>query len=336
VVAPTGIITWQDGEVFQGRMLHDRPCEGKLTYADGSSAQVEYSRNCDDLFSGYKPTPKKPSPQKDLGKRQISESPKSTSLSAGEGGSNSKQQRKRAVTLTTITGDRADVQKQRQREQEHQREEQLNPSKDPHVGNAVSNGVHADLKPCSVSGCGVTGDGGTADDAVRHVPRWLQEVMNADKITVLREVMRREQVQESDLEFFNEATLKEAGLVQAILTSYAKILREIRDPSNSPEGRGGGRKDDGPQTPGKGKAKPFEQWSVDEVSRLIKSIDGVGYAEAADVVKEIGINGKYFADMLRNNDEDLTKSIADEGLGFKNLQLKLVKAKIAESQAAES
>jgi serine/threonine protein kinase len=96
------------------------------------------------------------------------------------------------------------------------------------------------------------------------------------------------------------------------------------------------QKDDGPQTPSKGKAKPFEQWSVDEVYRLVKSIDGVGYAEAAAVVKDIGIDGKYFADMLRNNDEDLTKCIADDGLGFKKLQLKVVKAKIEESQAAES
>jgi hypothetical protein len=90
------------------------------------------------------------------------------------------------------------------------------------------------------------------------------------------------------------------------------------------------------QTLGKGKAKPFEQWSVDEVCRLIKSIDGVGYAEAADVIKEIGIDGKYFASMLRNSDEDLTKSIANDGLGFKKLQLKVLKAKIEESQAAES
>jgi poly [ADP-ribose] polymerase 10/14/15 len=83
-------------------MLNDRPCEGKLTYADRSSAQVEYPKKCDDLFSGYKPTPKKPSPQKDLRKRQTSKSPESTSLSAGESGSNSKQQRKRTGTLTDV------------------------------------------------------------------------------------------------------------------------------------------------------------------------------------------------------------------------------------------
>ncbi len=96
------------------------------------------------------------------------------------------------------------------------------------------------------------------------------------------------------------------------------------------------QKDDGPQTPGKGKAKPFEQWSVDEVFRLIKSIDGVGYAEAADVVKENGVDGKYFAKMLRTNDEVLTKSIVDDGFGFKKLQLEVVKAKIEEIQDADS
>jgi len=96
------------------------------------------------------------------------------------------------------------------------------------------------------------------------------------------------------------------------------------------------QKDDGPQTPGKGKAKPFEQWSADEVCRLIKSIDGVGFAEAANAIKENGIHGELFLEMLRNNDEDLTKSIAEDGLGFKKLQLKVVKAKIDKSQAAES
>jgi hypothetical protein len=96
------------------------------------------------------------------------------------------------------------------------------------------------------------------------------------------------------------------------------------------------QKDDGPQTPGKGKAKPFEEWSADEVFRLIKSIDGVGYAEAADVVKENGINGKHFAKMLRTNDEVLTKSIADDGFGFRKLQLKVLKDEIEEIQDADS
>ncbi len=92
----------------------------------------------------------------------------------------------------------------------------------------------------------------------------------------------------------------------------------------------------GQKAPEKGKAKPFEQWSVDEVCRLIKSIDGVGYAESADVVKEMGINGKRFAKMLRTNDEDLTKSIADDGFGFKKLQLKVLKDEIEEIQDADS
>jgi hypothetical protein len=92
--------------------------------------------------------------------------------------------------------------------------------------------------------------------------------------------------------------------------------------------RRGKQNDDGSQSPGKGKAKPFEQWSADDVCILIKSIDGVGYAEAADVVKDMGINGKFFADMLLDNDEDPTKSMADGGLGFKKLQLKILKKKI--------
>jgi hypothetical protein len=77
-------------------------------------------------------------------------------------------------------------------------------------------------------------------------------------------------------------------------------------------------------------SKPFEKWDVNEVSGLFKAM---GFAEAADAIKENGIDGKYFAEMLRNSDEDLTTSIAEGGLGFKRLQLKVVKAKIEESQA---
>jgi hypothetical protein len=90
--------------------------------------------------------------------------------------------------------------------------------------------------------------------------------------------------------------------------------------------------------PGKGnaRAKPFEQWDVNEVCRLVQSIDGVGFAEAANAIKESGIDGKFFSEMLRNNDDDLTISIEKGGLGFKRLQLKVVKAKIDESQGAES
>jgi len=64
---------------------------------------------------------------------------------------------------------------------------------------------------------------GAADDAC--VPRWLQEVMNRDEITVLSEAMRRNQVHESDLKFIDNDTLKEAGIVNGF--SRAKILRRI-------------------------------------------------------------------------------------------------------------
>ncbi len=78
-------------------------------------------------------------------------------------------------------------------------------------------------------------------------------------------------------------------------------------------------------------SKAFEKWDTNEVCGLVKSI---GFAEAADAIKKNGIDGKYLAEMLRNNDQDLTTSIAEGGLGFKRLQLKVVKAKIEESQAA--
>jgi hypothetical protein len=103
-------------------------------------------------------------------------------------------------------------------------------------------------------------------------------------------------------------------------------------------GQKAGPQTPGPQTPGKGKAqaKPFEQWDVDEVCRLVQSIDGVGFAEAANAIKKSGIDGKFFSEMLRNNDDDLTISIEKGGLGFTRLQLKVVKAKIDEGQGAES
>jgi hypothetical protein len=78
-------------------------------------------------------------------------------------------------------------------------------------------------------------------------------------------------------------------------------------------------------------SKPFEKWDVNEVCGLVKAM---GFAEAADAIKENGIDGKYFEEMLRNSDEDLTTSIAEGGLGFKRLQLKVVRAKIQESHAA--
>ena len=69
----------------------------------------------------------------------------------------------------------------------------------------------------------VTDKCGAADDPC--VPRWLQEVMNRDEITVFSEAMRRNQVHESDLKFIDNDTLKEAGIVNGF--SRAKILRRI-------------------------------------------------------------------------------------------------------------
>jgi hypothetical protein len=76
------------------------------------------------------------------------------------------------------------------------------------------------------------------------------------------------------------------------------------------------------------RAKPFAQCNVNEVCRLVQSIDGVGFAEAASAIKANGIDGEVFLQLLRNNDVDLTTSIEEGGLGFKRLQLKVVHAKI--------
>ena len=59
------------------------------------------------------------------------------------------------------------------------------------------------------------------------VPQWLRDVMAHDDATALSEAMREQQVQEADLEFFNEEALKEAGVAKAI--SRAKVLRRIKD-----------------------------------------------------------------------------------------------------------
>jgi hypothetical protein len=84
------------------------------------------------------------------------------------------------------------------------------------------------------------------------------------------------------------------------------------------------------------RAKPFEQWDTNEVCRLVQSIDGVGFAEVANAIKANGINGKCFSKMLRDNDELLTTSIDDDGLGFKKLQLKAVESKIDEIEAGRT
>ena len=75
--------------------------------------------------------------------------------------------------------------------------------------------------------------------------------------------------------------------------------------------------------------KPFRDWSVNEVFDLIQSI-GPAYGNAAAAMKDLGLDGKFFLSMLESDDEDLTASIDDGGLGFKRLQLKALKAKVEE------
>ena len=72
----------------------------------------------------------------------------------------------------------------------------------------------------------VTDKGGAADVPPCNVPRWLQEVMSRDEITVLSEAMHQNQVHESDLEFIDNDTLKKAGIVNGF--SRAKILSRIK------------------------------------------------------------------------------------------------------------
>ena len=63
------------------------------------------------------------------------------------------------------------------------------------------------------------------------------------------------------------------------------------------------------------------------MSELVRSIGSL-YEGAAVAMQENGIDGAFFLAMLANNDEDLTTSIADGGLGFTRLQLKRVMAQI--------
>ena len=85
----------------------------------------------------------------------------------------------------------------------------------------------------------------------------------------------------------------------------------------------------GPATQGSDSVKPFKSWSVKEVCNLIRSI-GSAFVDKANAMEENGIDGQFFLDMIKNDDEDLRSSIPDGGLGFTNLQLKRVKDKIKE------
>jgi len=73
--------------------------------------------------------------------------------------------------------------------------------------------------------------------------------------------------------------------------------------------------------------KPFKDYNVSEVFQLVYDISE-GFHEIAHKMKVNGINGQYFLDMLTVDDEDMTTSIADGGLGFRKLQLKSAKAAI--------
>ena len=83
----------------------------------------------------------------------------------------------------------------------------------------------------------------------------------------------------------------------------------------------------GPATQGSDSVKPFKSWSVKEVCNLIRSI-GSAFVDKANAMEENGIDGQFFLDMIKNNDEDLRSSIAEGGLGFTHLQLKRVKDEI--------
>ena len=76
-------------------------------------------------------------------------------------------------------------------------------------------------------------------------------------------------------------------------------------------------------------AKPFKSWSASEVCEFVRSI-GNALADKAAAIEENCIDGEFFLKMLDSNDEDLTNSIADGGLGFTKLQLRRVKDKIEE------
>jgi hypothetical protein len=72
-------------------------------------------------------------------------------------------------------------------------------------------------------------------------------------------------------------------------------------------------------------AKPFENMDVNEVYELVKSI-GIGYAEAADALKENSVDGRTL--MSAGFDQYLTMGIAEGGLGLKPMQKMRLKTEI--------
>jgi len=75
------------------------------------------------------------------------------------------------------------------------------------------------------------------------------------------------------------------------------------------------------------RSKPFEEYSVDEVFRLVYDISE-GFHKNAKAMKANGIVGQHFLDLLENDDKLMTTSIDDGGLGFRILQLQSVRAAI--------
>ena len=65
-------------------------------------------------------------------------------------------------------------------------------------------------------------------------------------------------------------------------------------------------------------SKPFKSWSAGEVCEFVRSISSA-FADKAAAIDENGIDGQFFIKMLDANDEELTSSIADGGLGFTKL-----------------
>lgn len=104
---------------------------------------------------------------------------------------------------------------------------------------------------------------------------------------------------------------------QELVNEFEKLERENADASQSP-------------SRGVPQRKPFMECNVEEVFKLVQDI-GDGFKEAADVMKSNGFDGPYFLDMLERNDEDLTISIAEGGLGFTRMQMNRVKAKMLEA-----
>ena len=74
-------------------------------------------------------------------------------------------------------------------------------------------------------------------------------------------------------------------------------------------------------------AKPFEKWDVKEVCGLVESI---GFAEAADVIKQNCVDGKTL--ISADFDQYLTMGIAEGGLGLKPSQKKDFKTEIEKIQ----